>query len=155
MDGDNPSEIRARIRQEHEALRGLLGQVDEAARAVLEEGVDRRAATTLRQLCSALHVALSAHLDLEDAVLAPALRETDAFGPDRADELLHHHAEQRQILAAALEEAKSPRMDPAQLARHARGLVRYLMEDMATEDRDLLNPNLLRDDPILVDEFTG
>lgn len=150
---DKPSEIRKRILEEHEQLRALIRQVDAAASKVLEGG-NADAPTTLRQLCGAMHVALSAHLDLEDAVLAPALRETDAFGPDRADELLRQHAEQREILAEALAVAKSVTMDPAELARHTKKLIKSLMEDMAHEDRDLLNPHLLRDDPILI-EFGG
>ncbi|MFW5875116.1 MAG: hemerythrin domain-containing protein [Myxococcota bacterium] len=151
---DRPSEIRRRIREEHDGLRELLAGLDEAARQVLDHGDDGSAAT-LRQLCGALHVALAAHLDLEDAVLAPALRDTDAFGPDRADELLAHHADQRKMLASALAEAKDETVSAEVVARHTRKLIGHLMADMAQEDRDLLNPNLLRDDPTTVDEFTG
>lgn len=123
------------------------------ARRVLDND-DETVLPLLRELWSALHVALSAHLDLEDVILAPALRETDAYGPDRADELLVHHAEQREMLARALERAKDPQTTAVDLARDSQRLVEYLMHDMAQEDRDLLNPNLLRDDIINVG-FTG
>jgi iron-sulfur cluster repair protein YtfE (RIC family) len=147
-----PSQIRERLLREHASLRELVGSVDAAAERVLEG--DPSARDTLEQLCRALHMALSAHLDLEDAVLAPALRDTDAFGPDRSDELLQHHAEQRRILDRVLAGGVS-KEDPKPVAREVRTLVQHLLIDMDHEDRDLLDPRLLKDDPILVDGFTG
>jgi iron-sulfur cluster repair protein YtfE (RIC family) len=148
-----PSQVRKRILQEHEELRGVLISVEATAKRVL--GGDREAVQMLRHLCRALHVALSAHLDLEDAVLAPALRDTDAFGPDRADELLEHHAQQRQILHEVLSQNPADPAGARRMAEAVLELVAVLRADMDHEDKHLLDPRLLKDDPIVVDGFTG
>jgi hypothetical protein len=149
----HPSQIRALLLREHDDLRRLASSIHETAQHILEG--DSAAAPALHDMCTRLHASLCAHLDLEDAVLAPALRETDAFGPDRADALIRHHQAQRRTIEAVLAHGADAEGDPHKMAELVQPFVSHLLEDMDREDREVLHPNLLKDDPILVDGFTG
>lgn len=147
-----PSEVRQRILDEHREIREHLRGIDQLARQVMSGDASRvRLARKMREL----HAFLMHHLDLEDAILAPALRDTDAFGPVRAEQLVIHHHEQRGMFAAVIGLADDPDSDAQTLARTILQLAEALRADMAHEDRDLLSPELLRDDPLNVDIFTG
>jgi len=76
------------------------------------------------------------------------------FGELREQRLLEHHTEQRKQFEDALAELRVGPPSPQGLARRIRELVADVRLDMAHEDKDLLNPELLRDDPINV-SFTG
>jgi iron-sulfur cluster repair protein YtfE (RIC family) len=148
-----PSEVRERIRQEHERIRAHVHEVDQLAERALQGRADMEA--TLRDKCTALQRELAAHLDLEDAILAPALRDTPGFGAIRAEQLLAHHVQQRGELAEALHGLNDPGTPLQELAVRIRKLASDLLTDMEHEDRDLLSDALLRDDPINIDEFGG
>lgn len=143
-----PSEVRTRIRAEHERLRRLLIDLDALADAVIQgnSGLGGR----LRDKATEIYETLCAHIDLEDRILAPALRETPGFGEIREQRLLEHHAEQRKAFETAIAELRVAPPSPRALARQIRALVTELRLDMAHEDQDLLNPELLKDDPINV-----
>ena len=147
-----PSEVRRRILEEHGKLRRLLIDLDALADAVLQgnSGLGAR----LRDKSTEIYELLRDHIDLEDRILAPALRETPGFGELREQRLLEHHAEQRKQFEDALAELRVGPPSPQGLARRIRELVADIRLDMAHEDKDLLNPDLLRDDPINV-AFTG
>jgi hypothetical protein len=136
-----PSEVREQVGNQHLQLRILFVEV----RAALES--DPRAAIErlVREVWQ--------HLDFEDRLLVPALREVDAWGRLRAEQIAAEHASQRAALGVL-----------RQLARHgdrrlavdgARGLIDELTADMDAEERDLLDPDLLRDDVIAIDQCGG
>ena len=100
-----------------------------------------------------LYRALRDHIDFEDHLLAPALREIDAWGPVRADELLEHHARQRLEIAVLAE--RSGAESATGLARLIASLVSDLRADMTHEDCDMLSADLLRDDVVLIDAEAG
>jgi CBS domain-containing protein len=139
-----PSEVRARILSEHEVLRTIYAQTETSACSVLDG--DAEAGAALREQCNELYRTLLRHIELENAILAPALHDADAFGPVRAQELLREHARQREALLAALHSADAS--SEIQLAEGVRALLAELAIDMAHEERALLNPELLRDDSI-------
>src|SRR5262245_22562855 len=92
-----PSQVRARILREHatlrervEALADLIAQLRAGSTAVLARGL-----ADAQALCCELRE----HIDFEDALLEPALRETDAWGSVRAERLVRHHAAQRKHFA--------------------------------------------------------
>ena len=147
-----PSQVRLAIANEHEELRRVLRDVD--ALAVLVIDGNRGAYEMLRLRAGQLYDALCKHTDLEDRILAPALRETPGFGEIREAQLLEHHREQRDQLHAALAELSSEDEVPAELATRIRDLLAHIRIDMAHEDRDLLNDKLLKDDLVDV-SFIG
>lgn len=137
-----PSQIRARILSEHEVLRSIYAKTEVSARSVLDGEQD----VPLREHCRELYRTLLRHIELENAILAPALYETDAFGPVRAEELLREHGRQRAALLNALESEDA--ISEIELAQAIRALLSELTLDMAHEERALLHPDLLRDDSI-------
>jgi CBS domain-containing protein len=149
--GLRPSDVRARILSEHEVLRSIYARTEELARRVLYE--DMEAHAPLREHCRELYQTLLRHIELENTILAPALCETDAFGPVRAEELLREHARQSAVLLSAMD--SSDAHSEVELARSVSNLIAELVIDMAHEERALLHPDLLRDDPVSVDAQTG
>lgn len=147
-----PSHVRHRIADEHTALREELKAL-EALATRLEAG-DATAVDEAHTRTVAFYDHLRDHIDLEDAILAPALRQADAWGDVRADALLKHHREQREELNV-LGGSTPPGLPPADLARRLRALVADIRTDMKHEDDALLDPTLLRDDVIAIDGFGG
>lgn len=133
--------VRREILDEHTELRAIIAKI----RGAGDPG------------CLALATAelldrLAAHLEHEDAVLAPVLRTIDAWGPERARRLRDDHVAQRAQLAQLRRElATTPE---AALASTVRAFVDALVADMESEERDVLDAALLRDDCVTV-EFGG
>jgi len=143
-----PSRIRKRILREHDALRATL---EELSQTIATKDFDAARVTALsRQLGEQLR----AHVDHEDALLLPALREADAWGQVRADQLAQHHAQQRAALGEDQldTQLRAPR---AELATWLRGVIDDLRTDMEHEERELLSVELLRDDPLGIDVEDG
>lgn len=149
--GLRPSDVRARILSEHGVLRSIYAKTEECARRVLDD--DPEAHAPLRERCRELYQTLLRHIELENAILAPALHETDAFGPVRARELLREHRRQREVLLDALD--SNDARSAAELARSICSLIAELVADMAHEERALLHPDLLKDDLVTVDGHSG
>ena len=142
----NPSHVRTRILEEHEVLRLHLRKLEEAVDAML---VDDAHLVTVSRLARKLLVDLTSHTELEDAILAPALLEIDAWGPVRVGALLEHHERQRQQ-ARELSEVYESTDSPLSIAHLTCALVRDLQEDMQHEEQEILNADLLRDDLVSV-----
>ncbi|MBC7171069.1 MAG: CBS domain-containing protein, partial [Polyangiaceae bacterium] len=92
-----PEAIRERILHEHERIRSLLDHM-EALAGRLANG-ERKVASRLRRWARELAIALRGHLALEEEILLPAIRDADAFGNARAEELLGEHEAQRELLS--------------------------------------------------------
>ena len=143
MTSIRPSEVRGRILRGHEALRRQLDDLASVTHA-LRDGDDSAVGHAI-SLCEELLIELSRHIDLEDAVLAPLLRDVDAWGPIRAARLLRHHVDQRAELKLIAERSHSEHA-PITLAAVLSDLIEDLRADMAFEERDVLSADLLRDD---------
>jgi len=127
--------VRERILREHAELRTRLGEID----ALLSDSERNAEAvvTRLRERGLALYRRLREHIDLEDRILAPALR---AGGCDeRADDLEREHAEQRELLAFLVGRLGEQQRPAILTVRELRGFVDYLSEDMANEEAVLLS----------------
>ncbi|MDH5671462.1 MAG: hemerythrin domain-containing protein [Myxococcales bacterium] len=147
-----PSAVRERIVEEHARLRQQLDALDSAANRLETEG--QAALPEALELSRGFHEALRDHIDLEDAILVPTLREADAWGPERADRLAEHHRQQRAEIRA-LGEADAAEADPVALADRLRQLCREIREDMKHEESGVLSADLLRDDPVAIDAEGG
>jgi CBS domain-containing protein len=149
--GLRPSDVRERILSEHNVLRSIYAKTEECARRVLDG--DATAEAPLRERCRELYGTLLRHIELENAILAPALHETDAFGPVRAEELLREHRRQREVLLDSMD--SSDTRSETELARSVCSLIAELAVDMAHEERALLNPDLLKDDVMSIEGQSG
>jgi|GEM_PF-440274 len=149
-----PSQVCELMRSEHTNLRALLDRADERAHVVLtDDGAEQREVErdvhALRAAARQVYSSLSMHIEIENRLLAPALKETDAWGPMRADGLLSCHAAQKRALEGALMELDDLNQPPRALAVHVMELIQQIRVDLANEEDTLLVPELLRDDPII------
>jgi len=151
-----PSQVRSVIMAEHAHLRGLLDLTEEAAQRVLSGGgFGDDALQAIRDRAHHLRTALFAHLELENRVLVPAIREVPGFGPDRADRVLLEHAEQKKAVDGTLMMLDDQSHPAAALAAEVERLVQALRKDMDLEEEALLNEFLLRDEMIPTDAEVG
>ena len=144
-----PSQVRQLILADHVWLRAVLASVDELAERVADGDHE-----LLGRLCE--HVAdmsqrFMGHLDLEEEVLVPALRDADAWGDERAVLLLREHAGQRERFGELLLRLREARAPARAEALEVRLLIRDLLFDMEHEEHALVSPHVLRDDPVVVD----
>ena len=150
MTSIRPSSVRQRILREHGSLRGMLNELRALVLAL--QGGDESQLGRVRSLAESLREELLAHVDLEDAMLAPTLREADAWGPARADDLLRHHKEQR-VELSSLHPIHTSTLDASALAEKLKLFIHGLELDMQHEESDLLS--CLRDDVLGVDVEDG
>jgi hypothetical protein len=142
-----PSQVRDYIGHQHIQLRILFVEVENACRDALDGRGDAR------PLLGKLVREVLDHITVEDRVLLPALREIDAWGPARAAHVAAEHAKQREELAALRNLARLGPGDEA--ARVGLDMISALMIDMDGEERDLLGPDLLRDDLVVISQSDG
>lgn len=142
---------RRGILQQHEWIRVVLGRGSAAAKARLEGDAP---AEMVVEAIGELRSAMIAHLAFEESVLLPLLRDDLPLGPQRAERLLDEHARQRTMLDAVLEDAHS-RPDLATLAVKLAFLSDWLYADMLEEERSLLDPDVIRDDVVAIDQSCG
>jgi iron-sulfur cluster repair protein YtfE (RIC family) len=147
MGSTRPSDVRALILREHAAIAVSLADLAAAVNPPAQVST-----THTMHLCRKLYKQLSGHLDLEDEVLVPVLRDSDAWGDVRADTLLRHHQAQRQELKflAGTDAPEAP-----ELADRLTQLIDELRKDMAHEERHLLSADLLRDDVLAINLEDG
>ena len=144
----NHEERRQTLHGQHLHLRGVIARVREAALEIV--GAEETDSTSLRSLISELRDDLERHLTTEEALLGPVLERIDAWGPVRLDLLRAEHAHQRAVLSV-LRSDRAAAVPPLKLARRVLGLLDDIIADMDAEDRDLLDPRVLRDDLIQLD----
>jgi hypothetical protein len=132
-----PSQVRVRLLADHAALRQQIAKIRTSART--KKG-------SLVEEARALAEALRQHIDREDQLLLPTLRDIDAWGPERARRLSAWHLELRERIQA---------LEQAFFAPHARAhviaFVDQLEEDLAHEERAHLADEILRELPIRAD----
>lgn len=148
-----PSEVRAKILGQHKELRKLLAVIRALSEQVLAG--ERGALSELRRQSVELETVFLAHLETEEAILLPILKTIDAWGAVRVQHIEEEHARQRAVLDSAGNNATSAAVPPQQLAQLMRSVVDDILEDMKSEERDMLDPRLLRDDPVVDDQSDG
>ena len=146
-----PSLVRKRILDEHARLRRHLEKLEAA---ILAWPTDPGQRAIVESTACELLTALVEHTELEDAILAPALQEIDAWGAQRAGTLLEHHIEQRAQLQNMLD-AYQQHADASQVVRMTQAWIADVRTDMEHEEREIVTRNLLRDDLIAIDMEAG
>lgn len=143
---------RRGILDQHAQLRDLLRHAVALAEARLDGNcsVPDAVASAVGDMRSAMDV----HLTFEEAVLLPLFRDDLPVGPQRADLIVDEHHRQRAMLAALHKEACQHPELPT-LAVKLAAMASWLLADMAEEERALLNPDALRDDPVVIDQTCG
>ncbi len=136
----SPEEIRQRVLDEHRRIAVLLDKVEGLARQLI--GGDKGADPLLRRSMFELHEVMRHHMAYEERTLLPALRDADCFGPARVAAFVREHQAQRSMLENIATES------PERLAVGVIELVRAIRDDMETESREFLDPDLLRDSVI-------
>lgn len=144
-----PSQVRRAVLEEHGRLRVLLEEI-EALVERFEKG-DAQVHGPLRDKGIELHDALCAHLDHEDDILAPALRDADAAGARAARRLADEHREQRELFAFLLGRLRDSARPTVLLAREMRNFVDLIRIDMQHEEEHELSEKVLRDDVLSVE----
>lgn len=139
----NPSEVRDFIGHQHIQLRILCVEVAHACHDCADP----------RRTIAKWIDAVEEHLHMEDVLLIPALRDCDGWGPVRAERVAEEHRLQRAQLATLRTLTKHGA--PEDVARAADELIAALLADMDAEEKDLLSPDLLRDDLVVVDQSGG
>lgn len=143
----SPKEVRELVLADHAALRVRLDLLERAVGAAERDGDPHQ----LRELLPSLLDHLSAHLDLEDQVLAPTLQTIDAWGPERAERLAKEHGEQREWIADCRAELVKNDGEVSQLATLALEMIDVIQADMDHEETSVLDPRLLTDEIIQID----
>jgi hypothetical protein len=143
----NNEERRETLSLQHRQIRATIKVVRHAA-VDLADG--STTAFQLREQVAALRLTMELHLATEELLLTPVLEHIDAWGPERLALLHVDHAHQRLVLA----ELSSERVCalPAELyARRTLRMLEEILTDLDSEDRDLLDVRVLRDDLIQLD----
>jgi len=141
-------ERRQTLHAQHRQLRAAIAEVRRCALELL--GTESDDCAGLRSRVGALGDELERHLADEEALLEPILERIDAWGPVRLDLLRAEHAHQRAVLAL-LRSDRAAALPSLLLARRVISLLDDIATDMDAEDRDLLDPRVLRDDLIQLD----
>ena len=142
---------RSRILQQHRMLRAQL----QAGLALAKGALGNRghSIAELTTLIDRTNQAFQCHLAEEEALLLPILDDDVPVGPWRASVLVDEHVRQRAELDAlcATEQAFSIK----ELTRRYADLVQALLADMEAEERDLITPEIIRDDGVVIDQSSG
>ena len=142
-----PSEVRHRVLEQHSRIRGMLDELEVIARSLLRE--DRKAGRdALKGSIHTLADALDQHMAFEERWLTEALRHADPWGPERVERFEAEHRQQRRILGL-FDSAPEHSESDVQLALTALGFAFLLRKEMEEEERDVLDGDLLSDNPII------
>lgn len=141
--------MRSGILAQQRRLRRALGAaLDLAGETAQGDGsAGRRLAVALESV----RVALEDHVALEERTLIPRLRQADPFGPARVQRLVDEHNRQREELIAFLSDDLLLRSDLCLGAYALEGLLRAMLRHLDDEEREFLGPEMLCDDPVMVD----
>ena len=120
-----PSRMLADLKEQHAAIRVLMQRCEQVSGPALSDAVDD------------LRLALDAHNRFEERLLLPVLRELDAFGDVRIEEMLHDHVNEHLALNQDLT-TESPEAVVEALEK--------LSAHLAAEERYFVTSRVLRDD---------
>jgi len=152
MNSMRPTEIRSRILRNHAELRDTLGVLRELATEA--NAGSRAAGERAIELSNSLFERLADHLGTEEQLLVPFLREADAWGEQRANELVRLHEQQWQELKGLRERAASG-TNVCTVAGELAAMVDALRSDILEEDRQIVEGDVLRDDVLGIDVEDG
>jgi iron-sulfur cluster repair protein YtfE (RIC family) len=144
--------IRQELLAEHASLRERLLELaplcEEMARGNGSLG------PRVQRLAQQFTAAFLEHVDREEETLEPLLPDIDAWGPQRLAQLKEEHEHQHRLLGsflARLAFIQSPR----RLGELIQALIAAVLIDMENEERELLTPELFRNDVVAIDQLAG
>jgi hypothetical protein len=145
------AQVRSIILDEHSVLRDELDDV----RTLLDDVAVRRtgAVSRFHHRMRGFYDAFLKHIAHEDSLLRPVLAVIDVWGPARVEKMDDEHRQQRATIAALT--SLDPGADLEGYLDRIRAFVTEVEDDMAAEERECLSPDVLRDDTIVIDSFTG
>ncbi|MBC8134004.1 MAG: hemerythrin domain-containing protein [Deltaproteobacteria bacterium] len=143
---------RRSVLAQHVHIRGLLLRAQETATDALE-GVSTRPDVVVSAIGD-IRTTMEIHLAFEERVLVPLLDGDLPLGPERARRMLAEHGRQRAVLASLHREAVEVGELPT-LSIKLGFLTSWLLADMEEEERDLLIPDVIRDDQITINQSSG
>jgi hemerythrin-like domain-containing protein len=145
----SPVTIRRAVLDQHRSMARLLDSID----ALLAQPRSEERLVILRREAFVLCGMLRMHHDYEESTLAPVLETIDAWGKERAEQLLREHREQRET-AFDLEHVCEHGSDPTFVAA-LRDFLAQLRADISDEERHVLTKRIFSDLPIVQDAFGG
>jgi hypothetical protein len=101
-----------------------------------------------------IRATMEVHLAFEEKVLVPLFELDLPLGPERARRMRQDHRGQRAMLAVLHGEATRQPELPVLSVKLA-FLVSWLLADMEQEEREILIPDVVRDDQITIDQSCG
>ena len=123
-----PSGMLAALQEQHATIRSLMDRCEQA-----------KAGPELWEAVDDLRVALDSHNRYEERLLLPVLKELDAFGEVRIQQMVHDHINEHLALNQQLQ-ADTPAAVHAALA--------MLRAHLASEERYFVTSRVLRDDVV-------
>jgi iron-sulfur cluster repair protein YtfE (RIC family) len=148
---NDPGRTARALLAEHRILRQLLDRTLEHAQAPTQGGRER-----LFEVLAELAHEMGDHIDMEERLLEPILREGDAWGDERVEKMREHHRAERTVLLRELHRLGSAReLDAAGLTKDVTKVCAAVRRHLDLEEREYLNARVLRSDPVLPDAEDG
>lgn len=150
-DDRQPAETaRQLVLKQHLELRRMLSMgLVQARRSAAADGGQE----PLRGLVGLIRDVFVQHLADEEALIVPILEDDLPVGPLRVEALREEHDRQRselETLCAWPEEGSD-----LELAARFEALATTLLADIAHEERELLTPEVIRDDHVVINQLGG
>jgi len=146
------SKSRELLSEEHRGLRTLAAETRVAAQQILDGAVPTL--EPLRARLAELEIALAAHNRHEDELLSDIILTIDAWGPQRESVMREDHLIEHSAILKSLERCASLD-DQLVAAQGANELVLRMLRHMDSEEREVLHPDILRDDVVAISGVSG
>jgi hypothetical protein len=135
----DPVVVRARVLAEHERIGVLLVQLEAMATELLASSLpNSKQRRAMRRMALHLCEEMSAHVALENRLLAPVVEHVDAWGPVRARRLLDEHDQQLRLIDVFARTLTSEGESAQSLALLTWQMVTTIREDIRDEERGIL-----------------
>jgi len=144
-------EVRQRIASDHALLRSLSRALVAMSQACQHDEKQRQ---VIRVILSQLCCEVERHFRFEEEVILPLMREMDAWGPARAEQLCAVHEQHRAVLVALAEDADSGDRNIDDLAEELVWFFERFEREMAAEEQCLLDAEVIGAEPI-IDQIDG
>lgn len=146
------TEIRTQLLAEHARLRELARTAVAEAERLLAGATEKIDA--LRAALRALDQAVVEHNRHEERALRNIIGTIDAWGGIRQALMNERHESEHATLLQSLRECSSV-ADSADAGARAKRLLGLVLEHMDREEREILSPDVLRDDIVTMQNFGG
>jgi iron-sulfur cluster repair protein YtfE (RIC family) len=144
-------EVRRRISTDLAVLRSLTRALVQVARAAEQDERQRPLiCDVLAQLCSEVN----RHFAYEEEFVVPLLRDTDAWGPVRVEQLCKEHDEQRSVLVTLAADAQGQARNVEELTDEIEWFFTRFERAMSDEEDGLLNAESVGAEPC-IDQIDG